>query len=67
MRLGDLVFGASGDFGPAIFTAVHVRTGRRCLAGAGPRPRARRSAADGKMMLLDEDGVLALATPTRRG
>src|ERR1700694_1661968 len=27
IRLGDLVFGSSGDFGPAPMTAIDVRTG----------------------------------------
>jgi len=28
IRVGDLVFGSSGDFGPAPFTAVNVKTGK---------------------------------------
>jgi hypothetical protein len=66
MRLGDLVIGASGDFGPAIFTAVNVRTGAKVWQERG-LARASSVYADGKMILLDEDGVLALARPDANG
>jgi outer membrane protein assembly factor BamB len=66
MRLGDLVIGASGDFGPAIFTALNVRTGEAAWQERG-LARATSVYADGKLLLLDEDGVLALARPDARG
>jgi outer membrane protein assembly factor BamB len=66
MRLGDLVLGASGDFGPAIFTAVNVRTGQAAWQERG-LARASSVYADGKLILLDEDGVLALARPDAQG
>jgi len=66
MRLGDLVLGASGDFGPAIFTAVNVRTGQAAWQERG-LSRASSVHADGKLILLDEDGVLALARPDAQG
>jgi outer membrane protein assembly factor BamB len=66
IRLGDIVFGASGDFGPAIFTAVHVRTGETAWQERG-LARASGVYADGKLILLDEDGVLALARPDAKG
>lgn len=66
IRLGDLVFGASGDFGPAIFTAVNVRTGEAAWQERG-LSRASSVYADGKLVLLDEDGVLALARPDAKG
>ena len=28
IRVGDLVYGSSGDFGPAPFTAIDVKTGK---------------------------------------
>lgn len=63
IRVGDLVFGSSGDFGPAPFTAVNVKTGKIAWRD---RSLARSSFlwADGRFILLDEDGRLALATPT---
>jgi outer membrane protein assembly factor BamB len=61
IRLGDVVYGSSGDFGPAFFVAIEMPTGRilwqdRSLA------RSTFLAADGKLVLLDEEGTLALAT-----
>jgi outer membrane protein assembly factor BamB len=66
IRLGDLVYGSSGDFGPAPLTAVDIKSGRivwrnRSLA------RASLLAVGEKLLLLDEDGTLALATPTADG
>jgi outer membrane protein assembly factor BamB len=61
MRLGDRVYGSSGDFGPAPFTAVDVRTGEVAWQDRGVA-RATSVYADGKLFLLDEDGTLALAT-----
>jgi hypothetical protein len=28
IRVGDVVYGSSGDFGPAPFTAIDVKTGK---------------------------------------
>ena len=66
IRVGDYVYGSSGDFGPSPFTAIDVKTGRvvwrnRALA------RATAVLVDGRFILLDEDGNLALATPTSEG
>jgi outer membrane protein assembly factor BamB len=66
IRLGDYVYGSSGDFGPAPFTAVNVKSGQvvwrdRSLA------RASFIYADGRFILLDEDGHLAMATPSPEG
>ena len=60
VRIGDYVYGSSGDSGVAIFTAINARTGQiawqeRALA------RASVLYADGKLVLLDEDGTLAIA------
>ncbi|MEW6127818.1 MAG: PQQ-binding-like beta-propeller repeat protein [Acidobacteriota bacterium] len=66
IRLGDIVYGSSGDFGPAFFTAVNVKTGKVLWRD---RNIARSSFiyADGHFILLDEDGNLSLATPTDQG
>jgi len=66
IRMGDRVYASSGDFGPAFVTATDVHTGaiawqergfaRASLVGIGP-----------KLLLLDEDGVLALVTPGPSG
>jgi len=66
IRLGDYVYCASGDFGPSFFSAVNVKTGEVAWR---ERSFARASSlyADGKLILLDEDGTLALieATPLK--
>jgi outer membrane protein assembly factor BamB len=66
MRVDNLVIGSSGDFGPAILTALDVRTGQPAWQERG-LTRASSVWADGKLILLDEDGVLALARPDAKG
>jgi outer membrane protein assembly factor BamB len=66
IRIGDLVFGSSGDFGPAPLTAINVRTGTIVWQDRS-FPKANFVYADGKLILLDEDGVLALATLSPEG
>lgn len=66
IRLGDHVYGSSGDFGPAFLTALDVKTGKiawqdRAFA------RAQLLYADGKLIVLDEDGSLGLATVSPQG
>jgi outer membrane protein assembly factor BamB len=66
MRIGDIVYASSGDFGPSPFTAVDVKSGQilwqvRVLA------KASFIYADGRFIMLDEDGNLALATPEKDG
>ena len=66
IRLGDLVFASSGDFGPAPLTAINVRTGEVAWQDRS-FPKANFVYADGKLILLDEDGVLALVTLSPQG
>jgi len=63
VRIGDHVFGSSGDFGPAFFMAVNVRTGAVAWQERG-LARSSFVYADGRFLLVDEDGQLALATAT---
>lgn len=60
LRLGDSVYGTSGDFGPAFLTAVDVETGKARWRERG-FSRASILYADGKAIILDEDGDLAIA------
>jgi outer membrane protein assembly factor BamB len=60
LLLGDYVFGSSGDFGPAILTALEVETGAEVWQSRG-FGRSSFVYADGKVILLDEDGRLVLA------
>ena len=66
IRVGEVVYGSSGDFGPAPFTAVNVKTGK-VLWRNRTFPRASFLLADGRFIILDEDGDLLLATPTAEG
>ena len=66
IRLGDLVFGSSGDFGPAPMTAIDVKTGNIVWQDRS-FPKVNMVYADGKAIFLDEDGVLALVTLSPEG
>lgn len=61
VRLGDKVYGSSGDFGPAFFTAVDVRTGQIAWQDRS-FSRAHAVHADGRLIIVDEDGTVALAS-----
>jgi outer membrane protein assembly factor BamB len=66
VRLGDFVYGSSGDFGTAPFTALNVKTGKIAWRERG-LARASFISAEGRFIILDEDGNLTLATPTPEG
>jgi outer membrane protein assembly factor BamB len=66
IRSGDLLFGTSGDFGPAFFSAVDVRTGEE-LWRERTFGRSQMVLVDGRLLIVDEDGDLSLATATREG
>ena len=59
IRLGEFVYGTSGDFGPAFFGALDLRTGEVAWRSRG-FGRSSMVYADGKAIVLDEDGTLAL-------
>jgi outer membrane protein assembly factor BamB len=60
IRIGDFVYGTTGDFGPAFLTALNVKTGESPWQVRG-FARASLVAADGKVIVMNEDGDLALA------
>jgi outer membrane protein assembly factor BamB len=66
IRIGDFVYASSGDFGPAFFAGINVKTGE---VGFQDRsfPKSNFIYADGKLIILDEDGNLALATVSPTG
>jgi outer membrane protein assembly factor BamB len=66
IRVGDHVYGSSGDFGPAPMTAVEVKTGKVVWQDRS-FPKANFIYADGKFIVLDEDGTLSLATFSPQG
>jgi outer membrane protein assembly factor BamB len=63
IRLGDYVYFSSGHDGPAFLTCVNLRTGEVAWQERG-FAKAQLVAADGKLILLDQDGTLALIDPT---
>jgi outer membrane protein assembly factor BamB len=66
IRVGNHVFGSSGDFGPAFLTAVDITSGRVAWQDRS-FARAQLLHADGKLVILDEDGTLGLATVSPTG
>jgi len=66
VRVGTHVYGAHGNFGPAFFTAVDALTGKTAWQHRG-FGRSTVIYADGKAIILDEDGDLALATLSPEG
>jgi outer membrane protein assembly factor BamB len=66
IRLGDYVYGSSGDFGPAFLVAVDVKTGQVAWQDRS-FSRATMVYADGKLIVLDEDGNLGLVAVSPTG
>jgi hypothetical protein len=66
VRIGDYIYGSSGDFGPAFFMAMNIKTGKVAWRERGFK-KATCVYADGKLIILDEDGELTLATATPGG
>jgi outer membrane protein assembly factor BamB len=66
IRVGNLVIGSSGDFGPAFLVALNAETGaevwrERTFA------RAQMVNAGGTLVIVDEDGEIALASVSEAG
>jgi outer membrane protein assembly factor BamB len=68
IRVGDYVYGTTGDFGPAFLTALNIKTGQAAWQHRGfgrasmlyaDNPSA--GSGQGKAIIMDEDGDLALA------
>jgi outer membrane protein assembly factor BamB len=66
IRNGDWVYGSTGSMGPAFMAAINVRNGEIGWRERGIG-RANCVEADGKLIILDEDGVLYLADATPEG
>ncbi len=60
LRIGDVVYASSGDFGPAPLTAVNVKDGKILWQDRGLGKCSIVGAGD-RVLLLSEDGELALA------
>ena len=66
IRIGDHVYGTSGGFGPAFLTALDITTGELAWQERG-FGRSSLLYADGKAIILDEDGSLVLARLSAEG
>jgi outer membrane protein assembly factor BamB len=66
IRLGDMAVGSSGDFGGVTVAGIDLKTGK-VLWQARDFARSTFLHADGKLIVLDEDGNLGLATASPSG
>jgi hypothetical protein len=66
IRLGDWVYGTDGMFGPKFMTAINVETGERAWRERG-FGHASMLYADGKFVVMDEGGDLALTRMSPEG
>jgi outer membrane protein assembly factor BamB len=66
VRVGRLVIGTSGDFGPAFFTALDAATGKEVWRERS-LSRSHMVYAGDELVIVDEDGEVAIATPTESG
>jgi len=63
VRDGDYVYGSSGTQSPCFLSAVNMKTGKVAWRERG-FAKATTLFAGGKLIILDEDGNLAIATPS---
>ncbi|HIN10218.1 MAG TPA: hypothetical protein EYM63_01210 [Acidobacteria bacterium] len=66
LRIGDFIYGTSGQSATAILTATHVASGETVWRARG-FSRANMLYADGKVILMEEDGDLSLVRLTPDG
>jgi len=66
VNVGDYVYGTIGAMAPAFFAAINLKTGELAWRERG-FSKATFLHADGRFIILDEDGQLALATATPEG
>lgn len=66
IRIGDHIYASSGDFGPAFLSGVNIKTGETTFQDRS-FPKSNLLYADGKLIILDEDGNLVLATVSPEG
>jgi hypothetical protein len=66
VRIGPRIYASNGDFGAAPFAAIDVNTGEMLWRDRGVS-RSTLIASGGTLIILDEDGNLALATPGDTG
>lgn len=64
--VGEYAYASSGDFGPGFISAIDLKSGNVAWQDRS-FARAQLLYADGKAIVLDEDGTLGLATLTPQG
>lgn len=67
IRIGDYAYGSSGDNSAVFFAGVNLKTGEMAFRQRGTIAKAQLIRADGKLVILDEDGNLAIGTVTPKG
>jgi outer membrane protein assembly factor BamB len=67
IRVGDTVYASSGESGLSPITAFEVKTGRVLWHSGREFAKSQLLLADNKLIILDQDGVLGLGTPTATG
>jgi len=63
VAIGDYVYGSTGQRDPSFFAAINIKDGKVAWRERG-FSKATTVLADGKLIILDEDGQLGLATAT---
>jgi outer membrane protein assembly factor BamB len=63
---GDIIYTARASYGPGFLTSADIKTGELRWSTRG-FPNANMLQADGKLIILDEDGWLSLAVPMPNG
>jgi outer membrane protein assembly factor BamB len=66
MRIGNLILGTSGDFGPAFFIAIDAESGEEIFRER-TFARSQMVLAGSKLVILDEGGDLAIASVSPAG
>ena len=63
IRVGDVIYGSTGDSGPVFFAAITVKTGKMLFRKRETMAKAMFLWADEKLIALDEDGQLLIGQP----
>lgn len=66
-RIGNRLYGSSGDFGPAFLTALDLDTGQALFRQRGFAKANVVAVGDDRLIILDEDGQLGLGIPKDDG
>ena len=67
IRIDDHIYASTGGNGPVFFAAVEAGTGRVAFRDRKAVAKSQLLYADGKLIMLDEEGNLAIATATPEG